>query len=61
MNILNETEYINGSDYIPYDKRLETYIVPVLFSIIFVVGIVGNWTICVIFIRHPSMRNVPNT
>jgi hypothetical protein len=61
MDDFNVTEYTNGSDYIPYDKRLETYVVPVLFSLIFFVGIVGNWTICVIFIRHPSMRNVPNT
>jgi bombesin receptor subtype-3 len=55
-NSTNSTE-----DYTPYDARIETYLVPLLFSIIFVGGIVGNWTVCVIFIRHSSMRNVPNT
>jgi hypothetical protein len=47
--------------FIPYSARVETYLVPILFSLIFFVGIVGNWTVCIIFIRHPSMRNVPNT
>ena len=62
MEDLNLTDFNNQTrDYIPYYMRLETYIVPVLFFIIFVVGIVGNGIVCVIFIRHPSMRNVPNT
>lgn len=60
-NITEEYNNESAHDYVPYEKRLETYIVPVLFFIIFVVGIVGNWTVCVIFIKHPSMRNVPNT
>lgn len=47
--------------YTPYADRPETYIVPVLFFIIFVVGVVGNGTLVVIFIRHRAMRNVPNT
>lgn len=47
--------------YKPYDERPETYIVPFIFSIIFVVGVVGNGTLIVIFIRHRAMRNVPNT
>lgn len=56
-NSTNGTEL----DYLPYSARLETYLVPILFSIIFVGGILGNWTVCVIFIKHSSMRNVPNT
>ncbi|KAJ9576731.1 hypothetical protein L9F63_025374, partial [Diploptera punctata] len=48
-------------DYIPYNKRPETYIVPVLFALIFVVGVLGNGTLVLIFIRHRNMRNVPNT
>lgn len=56
-NITNATE----QDYPPYSARIETYLVPILFGIIFLSGIVGNWTVCVIFIKHPSMRNVPNT
>lgn len=47
--------------YTPYAQRPETYIVPVLFFIIFVVGVVGNGTLVVIFLRHRAMRNVPNT
>lgn len=45
----------------PYPDRPETYYVPVLFAIIFLVGVVGNGTLVVIFIRHRTMRNVPNT
>ncbi|KAG8299584.1 Neuropeptide CCHamide-2 receptor, partial [Homalodisca vitripennis] len=45
----------------PYPDRPETYYVPVLFSLIFLVGVVGNGTLVVIFIRHRTMRNVPNT
>lgn len=56
-NSTNSTEL----DYEPYEKRIETYLVPILFSIIFVSGVVGNWTVCVIFVKHPSIRNVPNT
>lgn len=47
--------------YTPYSQRPETYIVPVLFFIIFVVGVLGNGTLVVIFLRHRAMRNVPNT
>lgn len=45
----------------PYPERLETYIVPFIFSIIFVVGVVGNGTLIMIFLKHRSMRNIPNT
>lgn len=47
--------------YTPYTQRPETYIVPVLFAIIFFVGVVGNGTLIIIFLRHRSMRNIPNT
>lgn len=47
--------------YTPYSQRPETYIVPVLFFIIFVVGVLGNGTLVVIFLRHRAMRSVPNT
>jgi hypothetical protein len=46
--------------YVPYTDRPETYIVPVLFAIIFIVGVVGNGTLILIFLRHRTMRNVPN-
>ncbi|XP_063915438.1 neuropeptide CCHamide-1 receptor [Zophobas morio] len=48
-------------DYIPYSERPETYFVPVLFFLIFIVGVLGNGTLVVIFLRHRTMRNVPNT
>ncbi|KAJ3645422.1 hypothetical protein Zmor_023081 [Zophobas morio] len=47
--------------YTPYPQRPETYIVPVVFFIIFVVGVLGNGTLVIIFLRHRAMRNVPNT
>lgn len=57
-NYTNSTEF---EDFVPYSARIETYLVPILFTIIFVSGIVGNSIVCIIFVRHPSMRNVPNT
>lgn len=47
--------------YTPYSQRPETYIIPVVFAIIYVVGILGNGTLVVIFLRHRGMRNIPNT
>jgi hypothetical protein len=49
------------SDYVPYDERLETYIVPVVFSLILVVGVMGNGVLVLILLRHANMRNIPNT
>ncbi|KAK9883090.1 hypothetical protein WA026_001292 [Henosepilachna vigintioctopunctata] len=49
------------NNYTPYFERPETYIVPVLFIIIFVLGTLGNGTLVIIFTRHRAMRNVPNT
>lgn len=46
--------------YVPYEQRPETYIVPVLFFIIFVIGVLGNGTLIAIFIRHRTMRTIPN-
>ena len=47
--------------YKPYDQRLETYLVPAIFALIFIVGVIGNGTLIFIFFRHRAMRNVPNT
>ncbi|CAG9857257.1 unnamed protein product [Phyllotreta striolata] len=54
--------YYNTTEtfYVPYNERPETYFVPILFLIIFVVGVVGNGTLVAIFIKHKNMRNVPN-
>lgn len=47
--------------YKPYAERPETYIIPFIFSIIFIVGVLGNGTLIIIFLRHRAMRNIPNT
>jgi hypothetical protein len=57
MTVFNVTD----QSYVPYVHRPETYIVPILFALIFLVGILGNGTLVVVFIRHRAMRNVPNT
>lgn len=57
----NFTNTLNITGYVPYNQRIETYVVPVVFFIIFVVGCIGNGTLVVIFLKHRTMRNVPNT
>lgn len=60
---VNGTLGINATDhhYTPYEMRPETYIVPAAFAIIFIVGVAGNGTLIAVFLRHRTMRNVPNT
>lgn len=62
-SILADLYNTNSSenDYVPYSERIETYVVPVVFAVIFFVGAVGNGTLVLIFVRHRTMRNVPNT
>lgn len=68
----NSTEYLFGNDtnnitnqnnvtYTPYSERIETYLVPIVFAFIFIVGVLGNGTLVIVFLRHRAMRNVPNT
>jgi hypothetical protein len=47
--------------YIEYRDRPETYVVPILFSLIFLVGVLGNGSLIYVLCRHKSMRSVPNT
>ncbi|XP_061398769.1 neuropeptide CCHamide-1 receptor-like, partial [Musca vetustissima] len=54
---MNATE----TPYVPYVMRPETYIVPVLFAFIFIVGVLGNGTLIIVFLTVRQMRNVPNT
>lgn len=64
MEDYNETydDMMNSSEsYQPYYERPETYIVPLIFALIFVIGVVGNGTLVAVFVRHKAMRNVPNT
>ncbi|KAK6629560.1 hypothetical protein RUM43_003377 [Polyplax serrata] len=56
-NLTNQT----ADGYVSYEVRPETYILPILFFIIFVIGTLGNGTLIRIFIKHRNMRTVPNT
>lgn len=47
--------------YEGYQYRPETYIVPIIFGIIFLAGLMGNGMLIAVFIKHRAMRNVPNT
>ncbi|XP_058066939.1 neuropeptide CCHamide-1 receptor-like [Anopheles bellator] len=57
----NTTAGATETPYTPYELRPETYIVPILFAAIFIVGVLGNGTLIIVFLRHRAMRNVPNT
>ncbi|XP_022693689.1 neuropeptide CCHamide-1 receptor-like isoform X2 [Varroa jacobsoni] len=46
--------------YIPLGKHLETYLAPPVFTLIFGVGLIGNGTLMLIFLRNKAMRSVPN-
>ncbi|XP_043279219.1 neuropeptide CCHamide-1 receptor-like [Venturia canescens] len=50
-----------GVLYTPYDKRPETYIVPIVFFLILIIGVTGNGVLVLTILRHANMRNVPNT
>ena len=56
-----EQTHFDEDEYIPIEERPETYIVPIVFAIIWFVGILGNGTLVIIFMRHRAMRNIPNT
>ncbi|KFM78411.1 [Phe13]-bombesin receptor, partial [Stegodyphus mimosarum] len=51
----------NSTEYVPYEERMETYIVPIVFAVVFVAGFLGNGTLICIFLRHRTMRTIPNT
>ncbi|GFT40702.1 neuropeptide CCHamide-1 receptor [Nephila pilipes] len=51
----------NNTEYVPYEQRLETYIVPAVFALVFIVGLLGNGTLIFIFLLHKHMRTIPNT
>lgn len=57
----NYTEPESTSQYAPYSEHPETYVVPALFALIFIAGVLGNGTLVLIFVWHRTMRNVPNT
>ena len=49
------------TDVIPYETRPETYIIPFVFALIFIIGVIGNGTLIIVFLRHRSMSTIPNT
>ncbi|XP_049290068.1 neuropeptide CCHamide-1 receptor-like [Anopheles funestus] len=57
----NTSSVATETPYTPYELRPETYIVPILFAAIFIIGVLGNGTLIIVFLRHRAMRNVPNT
>lgn len=48
-------------EYTPYSDRPETYIVPIVFFLILLIGLTGNGVLALTILRHTNMRNVPNT
>ncbi|KOC66557.1 Gastrin-releasing peptide receptor [Habropoda laboriosa] len=47
-------------EYTPYGERPETYIVPIVFLLIMLIGLTGNGVLALTILRHSNMRNVPN-
>ncbi|XP_015432297.1 PREDICTED: neuropeptide CCHamide-1 receptor-like [Dufourea novaeangliae] len=47
-------------EYTPYEDRPETYIVPIVFLLILLIGLTGNGVLALTILRHSNMRNVPN-
>ncbi|XP_014215840.1 neuropeptide CCHamide-2 receptor-like [Copidosoma floridanum] len=60
VNNLADKEY-DEDEYVPYAERPETYIVPILFFLILVVGVAGNGVLVLTLLRHSNMRSIPNT
>lgn len=54
------TGHGDSEEFVPYEQRLETYVVPTIFAFIFLVGLLGNGTLILVFIRNRAMRSVPN-
>lgn len=59
----NITKNTNDEEekYTPYSDRPETYIVPIIFLLILLIGLTGNGVLALTILRHTNMRNVPNT
>jgi hypothetical protein len=53
--------YDEEEEYTPYSERPETYIVPIVFLLILLIGLTGNGVLALTILRHTNMRNVPNT
>lgn len=61
-SVLPASESGFDGDYVAYNERPETYIVPVALGIIFLIGVVGNGCLIWIFCSQASVRSsIPNT
>ncbi|XP_063876507.1 neuropeptide CCHamide-1 receptor-like [Scylla paramamosain] len=62
-SVVQDTQvpFVNTTEYLPYHLRPETYLVPLVFAGIFVTGVVGNGALIFMFLKHPTLRNTPNT
>lgn len=61
VSALDAFEADSSFIYTPPLQRPETIFITILFLLIFIVGVLGNGTLVIIFFRHRSMRNIPNT
>ena len=59
-NSPNDNSSYVEEQYVSYNLRPETFIVPVVFGIIFIAGVVGNGSLLMMFCRHKDMRSAPN-
>ena len=57
----NDSASEDDGGYVSYNDRPETFIVPVVFGLIFLVGVVGNASLIWILLRNKNLRSVPNT
>ena len=60
MNDENVSGHVFNS-YVAYHERPETYIVPLVLGLIFVIGVTGNGCLIWILCRQSALRNVPTT
>jgi hypothetical protein len=61
---VNESAALNASSdnstQVQQRFNVEQYIVPVVFGLIFLLGVIGNGSLMFIIFRYKSMRNLPN-
>lgn len=63
FGMMNDTTSENITDLPLLDEpeeRVEAILVPILFAIIFLVGVIGNTALIYTVLRNKSMRNTPN-
>ncbi|XP_071516937.1 neuropeptide CCHamide-1 receptor-like [Panulirus ornatus] len=61
LNFSGSSSATANTSYTPYPERPETYLVPIVFALIFITGVVGNGALIFMFLKHPKLRSTPNT